>query len=226
MAAALERFPASADYSFLWGRLLAAAAPSMPRLAAEVAADRAPPLVELTAALAAVRGLAPVLADGCSSSAEAEGDLPSEVAPCAEPWAAGQRLGSRLLGSVIGALAAPRCSEPSRTSILASLESILDMPDPLPAQILGPHMPALLTGLQTIVSAVWEDAGRRATAPRKGAAATARGSAGAKAAPTRHTATRALAILEVVGSRAATWEAGVQLTEALLPLLQPREGSR
>lgn len=156
VAAILERFPAACDYGFLWPRLLAAVQPLLPRLAAESAADRAPPLVELVAALAASQHLVPVLADGQSTAVPATAAAavpPAEVAPCAEPWAAEQHLGSSLLAAAVGALAAPVCSEPSRVAMLGALESVFDMPDPLPQQVLGPHMPGLLAGLQSIVVA-------------------------------------------------------------------------
>ncbi len=284
VAAILERFPAACDYGFLWPRLLTAAQPLLPRLAAESAADRAPPLVELVAALAASQHLVPVLADGQStavpatSAAAVAAAPPAEVVPCAEPWAAGQHLGSGLLAAAVGALAAPVCSEPSRVAMLGSLESVFDMPDPLPQQVLGPHMPGLLAGLQSIVvaggratlqtgesgprlvnvhcpsthgvfaypavnvlkharvrvlsvsspvcpvhlAAVWQQGGgRQPTGARARAAA---GGKGKGTAPRAATAGRALAILELVGSRVASWEAAQQLTDALLPLLQPREG--
>ena len=178
VAAVLERFPSSCDYGFLWPRLLAALGPLLPRLPAESAADRAPPLLELVAALAASQHLAPVLADGCStqfpsgsygtgagSTAAPSLDPPAEAAPCAEPWAEQQHLGSGLLAAAVGALAALRCSEPSRVAMLGALESLFDLPDPLPQQLLGPHMPALLAGLQSIVvaGAHWGAAALRGT---------------------------------------------------------------
>lgn len=232
VAAVLERFPTAADYRFLWPRLLAAAQPLLPRLAAESAADKAPPLLELAAALAASQHLVPVLGDGTSTSVPLGGPgeallpLPEEVEPCKEAWAAGgARLGSNLLAACVGALAAPRCSEPSRVAMLGALESIFDLPDPLPQQVLGPHMPALLSGLQSIVVAVWQQG--PGTGSRK--APRGRGAGGKQnnqpAGPRTGTAGRALAILELVGSRVASWEAAQQLTDALLPLLQPREGA-
>lgn len=237
-AAVLERFPTSCDYRFLWPRLLAATQPLLPRLAAESAADKAPPLVELAAALAASQHLVPVLADGTSAAIPAaaarqlsaeQPQAPDEVQPCSEAWAAGgSRMGSSLLAHCIGALSAPRCSEPSRIAMLGALESIFDLPDPLPQQVLGPHMPALLQGLQSIVVAVWQHGpggGRSATAGRKGGRGRGAASGGQPAGPRTSTASRALAILELVGSRVASWEAAQQLTGALLPLLQPREGA-
>ncbi|PRW58885.1 small subunit processome component 20-like protein [Chlorella sorokiniana] len=236
-AAVLDRFPTSCDYCFLWPRLLAATQPLLPRLAAESAADKAPPLIELAAALAASQHLVPVLADGTSAAIPAAvarqlaaqpPPPPAEVQPCSEAWAAGgAQLGSALLAHCIGALSAPRCSEPSRIAMLGALESIFDLPDPLPQQVLGPHMPALLQGLQSIVVAVWQQGpggGRTATGRKAGRG---RGGAGGgqPAGPRTGTASRALAILELVGSRVASWEAAQQLTGALLPLLQPREGA-
>ncbi|KAL4860053.1 Small subunit processome component 20 [Chlorella vulgaris] len=234
VAAVLERFPTSCDLSFLWPRLLAATQPLLPRLAAESAADKAPPLIELTAALAASQHLAPVLADGRSSAVpsaagaagrrpEALPVPPAEVSPSQEPWAAQQHLGSGLLACCVGALSAPRCLEPSRVAMLGALESLFDLPDPLPQQLLGPHMSALLTGLQSIVVAVWQQGsgGGKAFASRKGGKGKAGG--GKPAGPRNATASRALAILELVGSRVASWGAAQQLTDALLPLLRPRE---
>ncbi|KAL4434124.1 hypothetical protein ABPG75_000565 [Micractinium tetrahymenae] len=232
VAAVLERFPAACDYGFLWPRLLAAVQPLLPRLAAESAADRAPPLIELVAALAASQHLVPVLADGRSTAVPAATAMvaaglpalapPAEVAPCVEPWAARQHLGSGLLAAAVGALAAPVCSEPSRVAMLGALESLFDMPDPLPQQVLGPHMPGLLAGLQSIVVAVWQQGSGRQPGGARGRAATV--GKGGGSAPRGATAGRALAILELVGSRVASWEAAQQLTDALLPLLQPREG--
>lgn len=237
-AAVLERFPTSCDYRFLWPRLLAAAQPLLPRLAAESAADKAPPLIELAAALAASQHLVPVLASGTSAAipAAAARQLaaqppppPAEVQPCSEAWAAGGRqLGSAVLAHCIAALSALRCSEPSRIAMLGALESIFDLPDPLPQQVLGPHMPALLQGLQSIVVAVWQQGpggGRSATAGRKGGRGRGAAGGGQPTGPRTGTASRALAILELVGSRVASWEAAQQLTGALLPLLQPREGA-
>lgn len=237
-AAVLERFPTSCDYGFMWPRLLAATQPLLPRLAAESAADKAPPVIELAAALAASQHLVPVLADGASAAIPAaaarqlaaEPPLPPvEVQPCGEAWAAGGlRLGSALLAHCIAALSASRCSEPSRIAMLGALESIFDLPDPLPQQVLGPHMPALLQGLQSIVVAVWQQGpggGRSATAGRKGGRGRGGSGSGQPAGPRTGTASRALAILELVGSRVASWEAAQQLTGALLPLLQPREGA-
>ena len=63
--------------------------------------------------------------------------------------------------------------------------------------------------------------GNRPARGRRGAAA--KGS-GKPTGPRGATAGRALSILELVGSRVASWEAAQQLTDALLPLLQPREG--
>ena len=255
LAGVLERFPVSAGCGFLWPRLLAAAEPLLPRLAAEAAADRAPPLLALAAALASSQHLVGVLADGCSSSSNsgsaggneqedaggvgcggeegAQAAAAAELVPCAEPWAREHRLGSRLLGQCVAVLSAPTCAEPARMTMLGTLESIFDLPDPLPQQVLGPHMSALLAGLQAIVVAVWQQQrgggggggglrGRAAALRRGGAGA----SAAARAAPKRATATRALAVLEVVGSRVGSWEAAGQLTQALLPLLQPQEGGR
>lgn len=72
------------------------------------------------------------------------------------------------------------------------------------------------------LAAVWQQGGGRQPA---GARARAAGGGKAKGtAPRGATAGRALAILELVGSRVASWEAAQQLTDALLPLLQPREG--
>jgi U3 small nucleolar RNA-associated protein 20 len=227
VAATLQRFPAAADYRFLWGRLLGAAAPLLPRLAAEAAADKAPPLVELAAALAASQHLAPVLADGCSCAVPAvvngvrgvEAAPPAEAAPCREPWASSLRRGSGLLAACVGAMAGQRCSEATRGAMLGALESLFDLPDPLAQQVLGPHMPALLLGLQSIVVSAWQatPGSRPSRRPVKGSK---------PAGPRTATASRALAILELVGSRAASWEAAQQLTDALLPLLLPREGGR
>jgi hypothetical protein len=107
--------------------------------------------------------------------------------------------------------------------MLGALESLFDLPDPLPQQLLGPHMSALLTGLQSIVVAVWQQGsgGGKAFASRKGGKGKAGG--GKPAGPRNATASRALAILELVGSRVASWGAAQQLTDALLPLLRPRE---
>ena len=251
LAGVLERFPAAADYNFLWPRLTAAAEPLLLRLAAEAAADRPPPLLALAVALASSQHLAGVLADGCSSGPEqllppARGDAeasaadasagagageprppvpPAEVLPCAELWAAKRQLGSRLLTACVAMLAAPACAEPSRLAMLAALESIFDLPDPLPQQLLGPHMSALLSGLQAVVVSVWQASQQRGGAGG-GLLARRAGGAAVRAAPRRATAARALAILELVGARVGSWEAAEQLTAALLPLLAPAERGR
>eukprot|EP00887_Chlorella_sp_A99_P000887 scaffold5.g887.t1 len=246
IAGVLERFPAAADYNFLWARLTAAAEPLLPRLAGEAAADRAPPLLALAAALASSQHLASVLADGSSSrgaapagasgtagavaaGSEAGATAPAavaapapEVVPCPEPWAADARRGSRLLAQCVAALSAPTCAEPARMAMLGALESLFDLPDPLPQQVLGPHMPALLAGLQAIVVAVWQQ--QRGGSGGGAGPARRRGGDAPRTAPKRATAARALAILELVGSRVGSWEAAGQLTEALLLLLAKREG--
>ena len=74
--------------------------------------------------------------------------------------------------------------------------------------------------------AVWRQPGSLASKRLRGAGARGRGAAGASAAPRRATAKRALAILELVGSRVGGWGEAEQLTGALLPLVQPREGGR
>jgi hypothetical protein len=69
---------------------------------------------------------------------------------------------------------------------------------------------------------VWQQAAAgRARGGRRGAKGTAANSK--PAAPRAATAGRALAILELVGSRVASWEAAQQLTAALLPLLKAKE---
>ena len=67
LAAALERFPASADLSALWGPMLAAAAPMAARLGAECVATRPPAALELALALAGPE-LAGVLGEGQGQS--------------------------------------------------------------------------------------------------------------------------------------------------------------
>jgi U3 small nucleolar RNA-associated protein 20 len=224
VAATLQRFPAAADYNFAWPRLLAASAPLMERLAAEVAADRAPPLVELLAALADSQQLAPVLGDARSGAGA--GAPPPAAAPRAgEPWAAREALGSRLLARCVGALASAQCSEPARAAVLGALERLFDLPDPLAEQLLGGHTPALLSGMQAIVVAVWRGAGGTKGRGRPSAQAPSRGKGVPPGgAPRRATAARALAVLELVGGRATSWETAAQLTDALLPLLAPQSG--
>ena len=58
----MDRFPTSHDFSFLWPRLLSAAAPLMERIGVEAAADRPPPLVDICVALSASQELVGVLA--------------------------------------------------------------------------------------------------------------------------------------------------------------------
>ena len=226
-AAVIERFPGSCDYSFLWPRLLGAAAPLMERIAVEAAADRPPPLVDLCVALAVTQKLVGVLADGAGGVAQEGEASPPALIPCSGSWATEQHLGSRLLARCIGALSASTCAEPTRVAMLGALESIFDLSDPLPEALLGPHTPSLLAGLQAVVIAVWKHSGGNKQSKSKLLGVGQR-KGGSKAAmpPRRITATRALAILELVGGRASDWGTAAQLTDALLPLLAPQSGGR
>lgn len=225
VAAVVERFPGSCDYSFLWPRLLGAAAPLMERIAVEAAADRPPPLVDICVALAASQKLVGVLADGEGGVAQ-EGEHPAALIACSAPWATEQHLGSRLLARCVGALSASTCAEPTRVAMLGALESIFDLVDPLPEALLGPHTPSLLAGLQAVVIAVWKYSGGKPQSKAKLLGVGQRGGSKPVAPPRRVTATRALAILELVGGRASDWGTASQLTDALLPLLASQGGGR
>ncbi len=76
--------------------------------------------------------------------------------------------------------------------------------------------------------AVWRQAGGAGKRPRgpPGRGAGAGAWAGAAPWPRRATAKRALALEEQMGSRVGGWEEAGQLTAALLPLVQPKEGGR
>lgn len=105
--------------------------------------------------------------------------------------------------------------------MLETAENIFGLPDPLPDALLGCHVPGLLAGLQAIAVAVWQHSGRSVGGPKRLRQQAAAAGGGV---PRRATAARALAILEIVGGRAKSWEQAAQLTEALLPLLQPAGG--
>jgi U3 small nucleolar RNA-associated protein 20 len=240
-ATVMDRFPSSHDFSFLWPRLLSAAAPLMERIGVEAAADRPPPLVELCVALSASQNLIGILADGSVIENEKEGAGNAEeqgnslrLVLSKETWAVEDHLGSRLLSRCIAALSCSTCAEPTRVAMLGALENIFDFVDPLPEIVLGQHTPLLLSGLQSVVIAVWKHssgAGNRLSSGPKSKLLSVgqRGSSSGNktaAPPKRVTATRALAILELVGGRASDWNTASQLTDAFLPLLSPQGGGR
>lgn len=238
-ATAMDRFPSSHDFSFLWPRLLSAAAPLMERIGVEAAAERPPPLVEICVALSASQNLVGILADGSvvENDEEGAGDAEEgslEFVPSKEPWAAEDHLGSRLLSRCIAALSCSTCAEPTRVAMLGALENIFDFVDPLPEIVLGRHTPSLLSGLQSVVIAVWKQssgAGNKFSSGPKSKLLSVgqHGGSGRNktaAPPKRVTATRALAILELVGGRASDWNTASQLTDAFLPLLLPQGGRK
>ena len=168
---------------------------------------------------------------------ETQGAVDVELVLSKEAWAAKDHLGSRLLSRCIDALSCSTCAEPTRVAMLGALENIFELADPLPALLLGQHTPSLLAGLQSVVIAVWKHSTGAANrfygskSKLLGVGQQQRGggkSGGAKAAapPKRVTATRALAILELVGGRASDWNTASQLTDAFLPLLAPQGGGR
>jgi U3 small nucleolar RNA-associated protein 20 len=243
LASALTRFPSSIDYNFLWPRLLETASHLMPRLALEVAAPKVPPLMEMAAALAAPQTLAPVLAD-CSSGgpcAGGEADVgvqgsAAALQPCGEAWAAERSLGSALLGACVASLSEPHASDAARACVLGMVEGLFDMPQEVAAAAMARHTPALLEGLQSLIVAAWRrrgggsggDAGslqhkRRTFGPQAHATQKQAAATGAKV-PKRALALRALALLELVGSKVRGWSEAGALTGALLPLLQLHEG--
>jgi hypothetical protein len=177
----LRRFPFSADYNALWAPLLAAAAPLLPRLAVEVAADKPPPVLELALTLASNPGTARVLAnlpslryrdpnstDATASAAAALGDdgeifSDPEAAAAADAaalaaglpaWAA-EGAGGRLLGACLGTLGAHNRSEASRDAALQLAEKLLALqPEALLLRAVVPWVPALLAGLKASVEVV------------------------------------------------------------------------
>lgn len=225
-AAVLERFSGAIDYNFLWDPLFTASAPLMDRIATEASADKAPPVVQLCAALASAPQLVPVLADGQSLVGTSAPDAAVPVVASSQPWAAEHHLGSRLLSRCVAALSASTCAEPTRTTMLDALESIFDLQDPLPEQVLGAHTPDLLAGLQAIVVAVWKQGSGGDQHSRKKLPGASGAGGRPSGPPRRATATRALAILELVGGRTSDWGTAAQLTDALLPLVQPQGGSK
>ncbi|KAL4521880.1 hypothetical protein Ndes2526B_g01987 [Nannochloris sp. 'desiccata'] len=240
VATVMDRFPSSHDFSFLWPRLLSAAAPLMERIGVEAAADRPPPLVDICVALSTSQNLVGILADGSVieneiKGAEDAGEGSFELVLSKETWAAEDHLGSRLLSRCIAALSCSTCAEPTRVAMLGALENIFDFVDPLPEILLGQHTPLLLSGLQSVVIAVWKQSSgagiRFSSGPKSkllsvGQRGGAGGSNKTAAPPKRVTATRALAILELVGGRASDWNTASQLTDAFLPLLSPQGGGR
>ncbi|BDA46528.1 probable small subunit processome component 20 homolog [Coccomyxa sp. Obi] len=216
LAAIWARFPAAADYGPFWPRFFSAAAPLLPRMLVEASADKAPPLLEVAAALAATPNLASLLGNRPSQVAASEGaTCPTE--PCPEPWASQHHLGSRLLQQTIAVLAAPHASEAAHGVALGTLESVLDLGSSHADVILGPHTRALLESLRELVAAAAASGGgARPKRLRPGVKVAARG-------PTRADALRALAVLERVaaGGGTAAPDLAQQLSEALLPILTP-----
>lgn len=176
IASALRRFPASADFNPLWGPLLDAVSPLLPRLAAEAAADKAPPALELALALASNPGTARVLADlpsqrladpdadaafiaasGAAGAADAEAAAVADAAALAAglpDWAEARR-GGALLGAVVGALGARNRSEAARDAALSVIEKLLALQPPeLLRRALLPWVPALLGALKASVEAI------------------------------------------------------------------------
>lgn len=218
IAAVLERFPGSIDYTFLWPRLFEAIQPLKQRIAMESSANKPPALVELCVALCSSSLLIPALLPGDGDSARSPG--------------------SELLGCCIDVLSAPACAEPTRNALLGLLEAVLDdhtaeevdgssaatgaMPVTMATKLLAPYLPSLLRGLQAIVMSVWQ----HGTAQRNHLRVKRlRGeSSQAAAIPGKKTARRALAILERLASEATAVNLSMELTEAILPLIRPQEG--
>jgi U3 small nucleolar RNA-associated protein 20 len=229
VALALARFPAATEYAFLWQRLLGAMAPLLARSPTEGASsDRAPPFVELVAALAASSSLAPILAD-CNALEDMDAVMaPVGLAliPCNEPWARDEQLGSRILGHCVAALSSKHCHQATVDAVLGILEAAAELPGPLPFALLDRHTAAILAGLQAVVVASWQDTSATGTgaAPKRGPPGSVKRQRQQGMAAKRVAAARALCLLEAAGARVASWVEGRRLTEALSPLLRPRPG--
>ncbi|KAK9818396.1 hypothetical protein WJX72_012002 [[Myrmecia] bisecta] len=226
VAQMLERFPDGCDFNVFWPRFFPVVEPLMARLPVEVSADRAPPLLECAAAMAASRHLAGVLADRPSLRGE-PGDAPPGADKAPGSWAAGQSLGSRLMQSVIAALAAPNCAEPSRQASLGVIESLLDLDEPSHTLILLPHTEALLEALKAIVATVGGSAGAGTQRGKNAKLLRKTGQGGGQpSGPKRGTAMRALAVLERLAEHVGDAAVGGKLADALLPLLQQKPNKR
>lgn len=156
LAALWARFPGARAniglYAPLWPRMFAAAAPLLPRTVIESSSDRAPPLLELAASLAASPVLAPLLADSALDAGKSDDTTP-QLRGIDEPWAAERHLGSELLRQAIAVLAAQHASEASRAAALGVVESVLDLGEGLAEPILARHTHALLDALRELVTA-------------------------------------------------------------------------
>jgi len=198
LAAIMERFPNSTEYVFMWNPLFIAIAPLVERIPVESSADRAPALIDFAAALAAEEHLAPVLQQH-----------------------------QELVKSSITALGAVTCSEPSRSAILGLIENIFELPDQLSAELLEPHMSQLLTSLQHVVTySAADSSSNKQQQQLHQQPSMNKQKQRQKSSAKKATAYRALALLEIVASQVADQSAALQLTEALLPLLQASDGTK
>jgi U3 small nucleolar RNA-associated protein 20 len=198
LAAIMERFPNSTEYVFMWNPLFIAIAPLVERIPVESSADRAPALIDFAAALAAEEHLAPVLQQH-----------------------------QELVKSSIAALGAVTCSEPSRSAILGLIENIFELPGQLSAELLEPHMSQLLTSLQHVVTySAADSSSNKQQQQLHQQPSMNKQKQRQKSSAKKATAYRALALLEVVASQVTDQSAALQLTEALLPLLQASDGAK
>lgn len=177
----------------------------------QAAADRAPPLLELCAALSSAPALAPVLG-GYSSSSLEEG--PSEWPPKgAKPLPpASRKAAASLLGAVPLLLANPACSGASMNAALTAVEQLLALQRDVCVGVLAPHAQPLLEGMRHVVQ---PGGGGRDAAPVAAKASSSRGgSRNAGMVP------RGLTILEQLCELLDAGSAGPLLCAALLPMLQ------
>ena len=229
IASVLERFPRGADFGFLWQRLFEAVAPMLEKLCSDVSAtSRCPAVMELCSSLLSSPRLMPVVAN--CDMVSPEDTLEEGMAPLLRPstarWAKEQNFGADLLSMCLKSLSSPVCAEPPRNVMLTALENVFEMPDPFPDVLLKPHLSVLLEALQAIVVAVWQQpkAGMQRREKRSLRESMMRATGGT--VPRQVTAKRSLAILELVGGRSSDWNTASQITDALLPLLQPAGNHR
>lgn len=223
IASIIERFPTAVDYTFFWPELFSAIEPLVGRLTLEAAADRAPPVIDLCAALTSSPALVSILADANTSEGGARKSTSAKSKKQQQ-----QVTGSILLGKCIEVLAADTCAEPARVTVLDAVENILELEDTeLSNVLLDQHVLALLTGLQAVVVAANKQPNGRLPARLAGLKRKSGSGKGSVMSQTPRlvTATRSLAVMEVVAGRPAGAAACGQLVDALLPLLQPKSGN-
>lgn len=229
LANILKRFPHAVDFGSLWPKFMSAAEPLIPRLVIEASSDRAPPLLEVAAAVAAEPHLAVLLWDnttGNTGNTTAGRTMHNEFDE--HPASASPHLGSRLLAAVVKALGAAHCSAASRDIALSVVEHLLSHRSEVPeaemqqdggstggstqaskpmgstsaAAALEQHRPELLKALRSLVIAAMGGGSPdgRGLGKRSGHKAARHSNPGAAQGTGRRVALRALTALEHIAA--------------------------